>query len=92
MLQLHGRRRTIVAQGGRATRHQPHVRRKAQRRIQRLIQIAILDDPRQCTNMRTVGIESQRTGTARIVADDLHRIDCRHPRRIQRIPHPHRRQ
>ena len=60
--------------------------RKAQRRIERLVQIAVLDDPRQRADVGAEGVESQISRLL-AVAIDHHRFDRRDARRIERAPH-----
>ncbi len=89
--QLQLRRIGADRQARRAAVDETHVRGETQRRIQRQVQVAVLDDPRQRPDPRAVGIEGQLPGRG-AVAVHHHALDRRHPRRIQRIPHLQRRQ
>ena len=63
-----------------------HPRGELQCSIERMIQIAILDDPGQRADPRPIGIEPHLSRIPRVIALDHHGVDRRNAGCIERIP------
>ena len=85
-IEVHDGRVVRPFQAAGAALHHIDVRREFQGGVQRLAQVAVLDDPRQGIHMGAVGVETE-SARLRAVAVDQHGVDGRDPVGLQGAPH-----